>query len=84
MLKKSAEMPPYWVFMPYLMERMIKGTVVMGGACMWVGQVFPTNSKHYGKFVTAPTTSVGGGRFPDMEDNSMQVSRGIFFCDASS
>ena len=40
MLKKSAEMPPYWVFMPHLMERMIKGTVLMGGACMWVGQVF--------------------------------------------
>ena len=67
MLKKSAEMPPYWVFMPYLMERMIKGTVVMGGVCMWVGQVFPTGSKHYGKYITAPTTSVGGGRFPDME-----------------
>ena len=37
MLKKSAEIPPYWVFMPYLMERMIKGTVVMGGACFVCG-----------------------------------------------
>ena len=39
------------------------------GRSMYVGWAgFPTGSKHYGKYVTAATTSVGGGRFTDIED----------------
>ena len=49
------------------MESMIKETVVMGGACVWVEQVSKGwQALLWKKYITAATTLVGGwGRFPD-------------------